>query len=238
MLRLIFVITVNFFAIIRYVPVMARYSRNPDKYTQSDRYALARRLMRRFKRTARIDTEYFGRENLPRDEGYIMFANHQGRYDGIGIMSGHERPCAVLIDKRRYCLPIIRQFAELIGAQSIDKRNARDHICALRAIATAVKGGKPFLIFPEGTYKKGQGNQTRPFKRGCFIMAQRVGCPIVPVALIDSYKAFEGNSLHRVRNQVVFLEPIPYEQYKDMGAVELAALVKSRIDAEIEKRTK
>ena len=238
MLRLIFVIVVNFFAIIRYVPLMARYARDPDRYTESDRYALARRLMRRFKRTARIDTQYFGRENLPRDEGYIMFANHQGRYDGIGIMSGHDRPCAVLIDKRRYRLPIIRQFAELIGAQGIDKRNVRDHICALRAVAAAVKGGKPFLVFPEGTYKKGQGNQTRQFKRGCVMMAQRVGCPIVPVALIDSYKAFEGNSLGRVQTQVVFLEPIEYEQYKDMGAAELAALVKSRIDAEIARRTK
>ena len=69
-------------------------------------------------------------------------------------------------------------------------------------------------------------------------MAQRVSCPIVPVALIDSYKAFEGNSLHRVRTQVVFLEPIPCEQYKDMGAAELAALVKSRIDAEIARRIK
>ena len=238
MLRLIYVIAVNFFAIIRYVPLMARYARHPDKYSDEDCYALARRLMRRFKRTARIDTEYFGRENLPRDEGYIMFANHQGRYDGIGIMSGHERPCAVLIDKRRYCLPIIRQFAELIGAQSIDKRNVRDHICALKAIAAAVKNGKPFLVFPEGTYKKGQGNRTRPFKRGCFMMAQRVGCPIVPVALIDSYKAFEGNSLGRVNTQVVFLEPIPYEQYKDMGATDIAALVRSRIDAEIARRTK
>ena len=63
MLRLIYVIAVNFFAIIRYVPLMARYARHPDKYSDEDCYALARRLMRRFKRTARIDTEYFGREN-------------------------------------------------------------------------------------------------------------------------------------------------------------------------------
>ena len=57
--------------------------------------------------------------------------------------------------------------------------------------------------------------------------------PIVPVALIDSYKVF--NSLHMmpVTAQVHFLKPIPYEEYQGMKTQEIAKLVKSRIEQEI-----
>lgn len=53
--------------------------------------------------------------------------------------------------------------------------------------------------------------------------------PIVPVALVDSYKPFELWSLRRVETQVHFLKAIPYEEYKGMNTVEIADLVKGRI---------
>lgn len=37
--------------------------------------------------------------------------------------------------------------------------------------------------------------------------------------------------------QVHFLEPIPYEEYQGMKTFEIAALVKSRIEAVIEEKT-
>ena len=91
------------------------------------------------------------------------------------------------------------------------------------------------LFFPEGIYYKGQGNNTNEFKRGCFLAAMKAKCPIVPVTVVDSYKVFEINSLRRVRTKVIFHEPIPYEQYKDMKAQEIADMVRAIIDRELEK---
>ena len=57
--------------------------------------------------------------------------------------------------------------------------------------------------------------------------------PIVPVAIIDSYKAFEGNSLKRIDTQVHFLKPLFFEDYKHMNSQDVATLVQERIQKTI-----
>ena len=60
-------------------------------------------------------------------------------------------------------------------------------------------------------------------------------CPIVPVALIDSYKAFDTGSSKMLDVQVHFLKPMLYEDYKDMKTVEIAAAVEQQIQETINK---
>ena len=67
------------------------------------------------------------------------------------------------------------------------------------------------------------------FLPGSFKCAVKSGSPIVPVALIDSYKPFSVKSLKKVTTQVHFLEPIYYETYKDMTTQEISRMVRYRI---------
>ena len=71
---------------------------------------------------------------------------------------------------------------------------------------------------------------------GSFKCATRVKAPIVPVAIIDSYKPFGINSLRKVKTQVHFLPPIRFEEYGSMTTAEIAEMVKSRIAEEIHAR--
>ena len=66
-----------------------------------------------------------------------------------------------------------------------------------------------------------------------FDAATKSKCPIVPVALIDSFKAFDTGSVKKLTVQVHFLEPIYYEEYKDMKTTEIASEVKRRIEETI-----
>ena len=100
-----------------------------------------------------------------------------------------------------------------------------------------VKSGRNYLIFAEGTRTKNP-NHVNEFKGGSFKCAMKAQCPIVPVALIDSYKPFDVNSIEKIKVQVHFLEPICYEEYKDMKSVEIAKEVKIRIEKIIEKNEK
>lgn len=237
MIRLYYVITISFFAIIYFVPKMAHYASHPDLYSEEDCYSLAQNVMSRVKKSAKITTEYYGTENLPQSGGYIMYSNHQGKYDAIGILSGHSRPCSVLMDNKRSRLFIVKQFVDLLRGQRIDKESPRQQIKALHQIANEVEKGRIYLVFPEGMYKKDQGNTLNEFKHGCFLSAQRAKCPIVPVTIIDSYKPFGINSLKPVTTKVVFLEPIEYEEYSPMKARELSAMVQAKIENELEKWT-
>ena len=238
MLRLIFVIILNIPRIVYYVPKMSYYARCPEKHTPEQRYALAKRLVNIVIKTSRVKTEHIGVEKLPKSGGYIMFANHQGRYDPVGILAGHERPCSFLVDGRRATQFLCRQFCNLLDAVSIDKESSRDQIRALRELSRGVKNGRCFLVFPEGTYTTGQGNRTREFKHGCFLAAIHARCPIVPVTLIDSHKVYGENNLRQVRTKVIYHDPIPYEQYKDMGVKEISRMVRRVIDREIQKQTR
>ena len=64
---------------------------------------------------------------------------------------------------------------------------------------------------------------------------QKAKCPIVPVALIDSFKPFDTKTISQVDVQVHFLKPMLYEEYKDMKTVEIAAEVKRRIEEVIKE---
>ena len=57
--------------------------------------------------------------------------------------------------------------------------------------------------------------------------------PIVPIALIDSYKVFNSFHFGAITTQVHYLKPIEYEEYKDLKTKDIAALVKERIEEKI-----
>ena len=54
-------------------------------------------------------------------------------------------------------------------------------------------------------------------------------CPIVPVAIIDSYKAFDTNSIKPLTVQIHYLKPLYYEDYQGMKSTEIAELVENMI---------
>ena len=237
MVRFVYVIVMRVFSIMYFVPKMSYYASHPEKYTEEDRYGLALGIIDRVRRTARVTTEYEGIENLPDENGYIMFSNHQDKYDALGIMAGHKRPCSVLMDKKRSNMFIAKQFIDLIAGQRIEQNSPRQQIRVLNNIAKEVGEGRIYLIFPEGGYGKKTDNSVADFKYGCFISAIKAKCPIVPVAIIDSYKAFGSNSLKKVKTKVIYMKPITYDEYKGMKAPELCEMVKSIIAEEIERQT-
>ena len=72
-------------------------------------------------------------------------------------------------------------------------------------------------------------NQVQDFKGGSFKAATRARCPIIPVALINCFVPFDSKTTEHVNVQVHFLEPLLYEEYKDMKTTEIAAIVRERI---------
>ncbi len=60
-------------------------------------------------------------------------------------------------------------------------------------------------------------------------MRSEIKGPIVPVALIDSFKVFNSFTLGKVTTQVHYLKPLLYEEYKNLKTVEIAKIVQERI---------
>jgi 1-acyl-sn-glycerol-3-phosphate acyltransferase len=114
----------------------------------------------------------------------------------------------------------------------MDRENLRQSMEVINAVADDVKKGKNFLIFPEGT-RAPAPNTLIEFKGGSFKSATKAKCPIVPCALVDAYKPFDENSIKPVTVKLKYLPPLYYDEYKDMKTVEIAELVKTKIEAAI-----
>ena len=96
----------------------------------------------------------------------------------------------------------------------IDREDLRQSMQVIINVTKEVKQGRNYLIFAEGTRSK-NGNHPQEFKGGSFKAAMKAKCPIVPVALIDSYKSFDTGSAAPITVQVHFLKPMRYEIYRD-----------------------
>lgn len=210
------------------IPQMEYVSRHPEKYSEEQMYALDILAIRRMMRPGHITTEGYGMENLPEEGGYIMCPNHQGKYDALGIMHTHEKPCSVVMDIEKSNSILVRQFINLVHGKRIDRNDARQSIKIIREMADEAKTGRKFIIFPEGGYSH-NGNTTTVFKPGAFKSAVWAKVPIIPVVLIDSYRVFEEHTLKPIKTFVYYLKPLYYNDYKNMTTVEIAHTVQERI---------
>ncbi len=205
------------------------YASHVDKYTTEQRYALLKLIDRRANRGGKIRIETHGVENLPKENGFIFYPNHQGLYDVLAIIEACPRPFSVVMKREVENIPFLKQVFACMKAYAIDRDDVKQSMKVILQVSKEVMEGRNFLIFAEGTRSK-KGNQLLEFKGGSFKAAMKARCPIVPVALIDSYRSFDTNSIRPLTVQVHFLEPLYHEEYESMKSVEIAAEVKNRIE--------
>lgn len=228
MTRLIYVVLISAPIVFFYVLKSNYVAAHVGSYTEKDRYAMVRHMIAVMKFNGKIHTKVYGVENLPQEGGYVMYPNHQGKYDVLGIMWAHKLPCTFVIDKKRSGIPFAREFTKLLEASKLDKTDMRSQVKTISNVINQVKDGRRYIIFPEGGYSD-NNNDVHDFLPGTFKCSVKSKTPIVPVALVDSYKVFGINSLRPVNTQVHFLEPIYYDEYKDLSTKEIANLVQTKI---------
>ena len=207
-----------------------------DKYTEENMYAFLKWIDLRANRGGNVHIDVYGRENIPGRDGFMLFPNHQGLYDVLAIIEACPRPFSVVAKKEVGKIPFLKQVFACMKAFLIDRDDVRQAMQVIVDVANEVKKGRNYLIFAEGTRSK-NGNRVSTFKGGSFKSATKAQCPIVPVALIDSFRPFDTNSIKPVTVQVHFMEAIAYEEYKDMKTTAIAALVQERIQKVIDAYT-
>jgi 1-acyl-sn-glycerol-3-phosphate acyltransferase len=203
-----------------------------DKYTEEEHYKMLRYITYRANKGGNVIIDVHGQENIPKENGFTFFPNHQGMYDVLAIIDACPKPFSVVAKKEVANVPFLKQVFACMKAYMLDREDVRQAMEVIVNVTKEVKKGRNYLIFAEGTRSK-KGNQIQDFKGGSFKSATKARCPIVPVALIDSFKPFDTNSITPVTVQVHFLEPLLYEEYKDMKTNEIAETVKERIQNKI-----
>lgn len=213
------------------------HASHTHKYTEEEQYALLKFIVLRANKGGNVHIETHGVENIPKESGFMFFPNHQGLYDVLAILEACPKPFSVVAKKEVENIPFLKQVFACMRAYMLDRENVRQAMQVIIDVSNEVKNGRNYLIFAEGTRSK-NGNRIGDFKGGSFKAATKAKCPIVPVALIDSFKPFDTNTISETTVQVHFLEPLYYEEYKEMKTTEIAAIVHDRIQDTIDKNEK
>ena len=195
-------------------------------------YACVQRATRAANKAGKVTIEAHGIENIPKENGFIFFPNHQGLFDMLVFLESCPVPFAFVIKKEVSEVILLKQVIAALKSIPIDRSDIKQSMQVINQVTEEVKKGRNFLIFAEGTRSK-MGNTLLPFKGGTFKSAMKAKCPIVPCALIDSFKPFDEKSLAPVTVKVVYLPPIYYEEYSTMKTPEIADMVKQRIESAI-----
>ncbi len=213
---------------------LCHYAKNADKYPREESYAHIQYILKRAVQTGNIDLKVYGQEHIPAEGGFILYGNHQGLFDVLALVASCDIPLAAIFKKELLGIPFIQQIIDCTGSYAMDREDVRQSLTVIQAVTKEVQEGRHFLIFPEGTRSK-NGNVMGEFHGGSFRCAVKSKCPIVPLVFIDSYKVLDQKGCKPVTVQIHYLKPIPYEEYAGMKTVDIAAMVKARIQATLDE---
>lgn len=215
---------------------LCRYAKHPEKYSEEEMYRHIQYILKRAVRGGNIDLQISGTENIPKEGGFMLYANHQGMFDVLAVAATCDIPVGAVLKKELYDIPFLHQVAICTKSFPMDREDVRQSLTVIQSVIREVKAGRNYLIFPEGTRSR-NGNQMGQFHSGSFRCATKSKCPIVPVALVDSFKVLDQKGSKPVTVQIHYIKPICWEEYGNLKTTELAALVKERIAQAIEAHT-
>ena len=196
---------------------LCHYAKHTDEYPEQEKFAHIRSVMHLAIHAGNVEVKVTGLENIPKENGYLLYGNHQGMFD-LGCV----------FKKELANVPLLKQVIACTKSFAMDREDVRQSLTVIQNVTKEVQSGRNYLIFPEGTRSK-NGNTMGEFHGGSFRCALKAKCPILPIAFVDSFKVLDQKGSKPLAMQIHYLPPISYEEYKDLKTIELAELVKSRI---------
>jgi len=134
---------------------------------------------------AGVRLDIHGLERIPRDQPVVFMANHQSNCDPPALLPILPT-VVVMVKKEFFRVPIIGSGMVARGFIPVDRRNREQALEAVEKGVEALKAGKSFLVYPEGT--RSPDGRLQRFKKGVFVMALKAGAPIVPISVSGSNK--------------------------------------------------
>ena len=162
-------------------------------------------------RICKVDVHAEGLENIPKDEAVLFVGNHRSDFDIVVAYSLMENVTGFISKDNLAKIPTLKLWMEELHCLFLDRDNLKQNLKVIIEAIQEIKRGISFWIYPEGTRAKGKSEEELlPFKEGSFKLAEKTGCKIIPVAMINTRKIFEEQFpfIKSTKVYVRFGEPI------------------------------
>lgn len=165
-----------------------------------------------------------GLENVPKDVPVQYIGNHRSFYDIIVTYYLFPDQAAMISKKEWAKIPFLSWWMKLLHNLFLDRNDIKQGLKTILSAIDLVKEGYSICIFPEGTRNKTEEDML-PFHEGSFKIADKTGCPIIPVTMYNMSAIFEDHmpKLKKADVYVDFGKPIlpdelEKEERKHIGA--------------------
>lgn len=133
-----------------------------------------------------------GEEHVPTDVPVLYIGNHRSYFDIIITYARCPRLTGYVAKDNMEKVPLLRVWMRRLHCLFINRENVKEALKTILAGIDNIKNGISMCIFPEGTRNKSD-EQMLPFKEGSFKMAEKTGCPIIPMAITNSAEILENH---------------------------------------------
>ena len=195
MIRLILVVLAVVLYLIFSIPVLfylKDQTKNDPKAAAKKSLDLVRWILGIVRDLAGITYEVRGLEHIPSDRAVLYVGNHRSYFD---ILAGYTTVPTLLgfvAKKEMERIPLLRTWMVNVNCLFLDRKNIKEGLKTILQGIEKVKNGVSIWIFPEGTRNPNEDiTELLPFKEGSLKIAEKSGCPVVPVAMTGTAEVLE-----------------------------------------------
>lgn len=147
---------------------------------------------RRIIRISGIQLKVIGEENIPKDCPVLYVGNHRSYFDIVISYTRCPRPTGYVAKDTMARYPLLSIWMKRLHCLFLNRRDVKEGLKTILTGINQMKSGISMCIFPEGTRsRKANELDMLPFKEGSMKLAEKSGCPIIPMAISGSADIFE-----------------------------------------------
>ena len=173
-----------------------------------------------------VKVEVYGEEHVPKDQAVLYIGNHRSLFDTVITYARCPGLTGYVAKDSMLKIPFLRIWMKQLHCLFLNRKDIKEGMKMILTGIDQIKNGISMCIFPEGTRGTAETEtEMLPFKEGSFKMAEKTGCPIIPMAMVHTADIFEKHIPFIRRTHVILTygEPIDVrslekEQRKHLGS--------------------
>lgn len=228
MIRFILVVMALFGFLISSVPLLIgsrAVSKHDRRSEQEHSLKVVQAMFRMILRLTGSKVTVKGVENIP-DGAVLYVGNHRSYFDILVGYTTVPGLTGFVAKKEMLRYPLLSDWMMNVNCLFLDRKDVKEGLKTILMGIDKVKHGISVWIFPEGTRNEKEDIlELLPFKEGSLKIAEKSGCPIIPVAITGTAEIFEQHLPFMKPSKVtieygkpIYLKELAPENRKHSGA--------------------
>ena len=178
-----------------------------------------------------------GQENIPKNEPVLYVGNHRSFFDIVIGYTLVPNLTGFVAKKEMEKIPLLSNWMRKLYCLCLDRNDIKAGLKTILTGIDYIKNGISIWIFPEGTRNKDSEASLLPFKEGSLKIAEKSGCPIIPVAMHHTADIFENHfpKIKKTHVTVEFGTPIVLKELEKEERKFAGAFLQKQIEDMLRK---